>query len=349
MNQRLYKFDNVRVLLIFLVVLGHFLELYRDNETVSQVYRVIYSFHMPLFLFISGYFAKFDKNKVLINWVFPYVLFQFIYIMFDKTVLMNPDRALQFTEPYWILWYLMAGILCYLMIPVLSDVKSRNRPVIVLLLFIGALVIGFDEHVGYFLSLSRFVSFLPYFVMGYYAKGIIGKLTRMKLKLPVMVLIKILALVAIAAASYFVVTSPDLVVDLLRHARSYEKADTTIIANLKAHLVAVVWIFSLLVLMPEKKISFVSTLGQFTLPVYLLHGFVVKIIFINDWFQNVGSGLEFSIVISLIIMILVGNPIIGKYLNKIFTATWLVDIFNFFKAKALGNLSQPNYSDLHKQ
>ncbi len=83
MNQRLYKFDNIRFLLMFLVILGHLLEVIH-SEVGSQLYRVIYSFHMPLFIFVSGYFAKYDRRKILINFIYPYLLFQSLYCFFFR-------------------------------------------------------------------------------------------------------------------------------------------------------------------------------------------------------------------------------------------------------------------------
>lgn len=52
MNQRSSRFDNLRALLILLVVFGHCQELIQKN----LLYRVIYSFHVPAFIFLSGYF-----------------------------------------------------------------------------------------------------------------------------------------------------------------------------------------------------------------------------------------------------------------------------------------------------
>ena len=51
--ERDYQFDNIRLLLIFFVVFGHLLESFAIG---SLLYRFIYSFHMPVFIFINGYF-----------------------------------------------------------------------------------------------------------------------------------------------------------------------------------------------------------------------------------------------------------------------------------------------------
>ena len=66
-KDRDYFFDNARAFLIFLVVFGHLLQPYTsEDKFLSALYLLIYSFHMPTFLFISGYFAKnLDKPHYL--------------------------------------------------------------------------------------------------------------------------------------------------------------------------------------------------------------------------------------------------------------------------------------------
>ncbi|WP_052356695.1 acyltransferase family protein [[Clostridium] dakarense] len=61
MNQinKNYFVDNLKVLLIFLVVFGHLIERYiNTNDTLMGMYMFIYTFHMPLFIFISGFLSK---------------------------------------------------------------------------------------------------------------------------------------------------------------------------------------------------------------------------------------------------------------------------------------------------
>lgn len=52
MNKRLYYIDNLRGLLIILVVLGHCIQNLDLDFDHNIVFRYIYSFHMPLFMFI---------------------------------------------------------------------------------------------------------------------------------------------------------------------------------------------------------------------------------------------------------------------------------------------------------
>ncbi|MDN8812085.1 acyltransferase family protein, partial [Staphylococcus aureus] len=70
-----------RAILILLVVFGHMLQPYTSGDQyLSALYLVIYSFHMPTSLFISGYFAKnIDKpyylEKISKSLIVPYMIF----------------------------------------------------------------------------------------------------------------------------------------------------------------------------------------------------------------------------------------------------------------------------------
>ena len=52
---RIALFDNIKGLLIILVVAGHMMQpIHNDNPTLSTTFDIIYLFHMPLFVFMSG-------------------------------------------------------------------------------------------------------------------------------------------------------------------------------------------------------------------------------------------------------------------------------------------------------
>ena len=74
-HQREYLFDNYKVLLILLVVIGHFIEPSNDqNPFLYELKWGIVAFHMPAFIFISGYFSKRipSLKKMLCGLVIPY-------------------------------------------------------------------------------------------------------------------------------------------------------------------------------------------------------------------------------------------------------------------------------------
>ncbi len=77
MEQRNTYFDLLRGSVIFLVVFGHSIQfgsgaIYLDNEEFFEniIFRMIYCFHMPIFMMISGYFFSYSIRK--------YTVFQLI-------------------------------------------------------------------------------------------------------------------------------------------------------------------------------------------------------------------------------------------------------------------------------
>ena len=56
-NRRIALWDNLKFILIVSVVIGHFINI-RDSVTYHSIFIFIYSFHMPLFIFLAGLFHK---------------------------------------------------------------------------------------------------------------------------------------------------------------------------------------------------------------------------------------------------------------------------------------------------
>lgn len=117
MKTREYQYDNIRFLLMALVVLGHLLEIAGEFPHRELLYALIYSFHMPAFLFLSGMFARFDRAKWLFGMALPYLLLQWLYTAFVEK-LGDPWVHVQFSRPYWILWYLFVLMVYTILLPV---------------------------------------------------------------------------------------------------------------------------------------------------------------------------------------------------------------------------------------
>lgn len=55
---RLLWADSLKGLLMILVILGHAIQVYMPEACFhNHVWNLIYSFHMPAFMAVSGYFA----------------------------------------------------------------------------------------------------------------------------------------------------------------------------------------------------------------------------------------------------------------------------------------------------
>ncbi|MBM6723845.1 acyltransferase family protein [Pseudoflavonifractor phocaeensis] len=96
---REFQYDNLRCLLIALVVLGHLLEIAGEFPHKETLYTLIYSFHMPAFLFLSGMFARFDRGKFIFGMALPYLVLQTFYTSFVEK-LGDSYVHMQFSTPH---------------------------------------------------------------------------------------------------------------------------------------------------------------------------------------------------------------------------------------------------------
>lgn len=89
--------DALRGFAILLVVLGHCIQYSDIDFDEILLFRVIYSFHMPLFMFISGYVSFFSNEKIILNLKKRFVLlllpfFSWGVVNFIKSVLSGTNE-----------------------------------------------------------------------------------------------------------------------------------------------------------------------------------------------------------------------------------------------------------------
>lgn len=276
---RNHRFDNIKFILIVLVVLGHFLELPKDSATADSLYRVIYLFHIPTFIFVSGYFAKFNPGKILRSFIYPYVILQIAYLLFHNLIIIEErEFALQFTKPYWLLWYLMAITFYYLLIPFFQTQDTRRQIIILCASVIVSLLTGYDNSIGYNLTLSRFFVFLPYFLAGQYSHTNREQIKdKWKSSQQLLIFTDIAAIIGAICSVLFILNST-LSSRVLYGSYSYEALGYGPFIRLLLLLFAASWIIVLFRFVPNKKIPLLSSIGKHTFWIYVLHGFVIKLI-----------------------------------------------------------------------
>ena len=107
--------DITRGYAMLLVVLGHAIQ-YAAPETMDEniIFRLIYSFHMSLFMFISGLAVSYSKTEINYDWlrkrffnlIIPFFTWGIIPFFFNKNwsgffssmkeLLISPDHGLWF-------------------------------------------------------------------------------------------------------------------------------------------------------------------------------------------------------------------------------------------------------------
>ena len=178
-NNRIMSFDLLKLFAIFLVIWGHVVQwLLSSESSVNSVYRVLNSFHVALFMMISGYFAAssmkltvvgfvIKKFKQLIYPCFVWGLLTLIIIYLlafvDNKIVLSDYGIIQFfVDLYWYsdFWFLKSCFICYCLLFAGSHLRLRNRYWIILTLIISQLVPPFQVPFMY-----------PCFVVGFVMKG----------------------------------------------------------------------------------------------------------------------------------------------------------------------------------
>lgn len=165
-----YLFDNIKFILIFLVTSVHLLGVVRSvtgpNEWVDLFLATACSFHMPLFIFISGYFSKnLEKargkaGEILIMYLLVQAAFFLYKCLFLGKAL---PSFLGFLTPEFSMWYLFALFFYRFFLPELVKIKH----ILPILFVVSILVMDVFEGAGK--DFARTFANAFYFVLGYYA------------------------------------------------------------------------------------------------------------------------------------------------------------------------------------
>ncbi|MGO4104780.1 acyltransferase family protein [Leifsonia sp. YAF41] len=166
-RRRVPLWDNARWIAITLMVIGHaILKLISDSDLSYAVYLFIYAFHVPVFVGVSGYFAKSGPpgtrqlHRLLTDIVFPYLIFETIWTVLRW--MLGGKFWLDYSTASWTLWFLIALTIWRITLPYL--VLLRYPLLISVIISVGA---GYIPAIDSTFALSRTLGLLPFFVFGW--------------------------------------------------------------------------------------------------------------------------------------------------------------------------------------
>lgn len=312
---RVSYLDVAKCLAIYLVCLGHVHPIYS-----SAAHHFIYSFHMPLFMLISGYFSskslakpakEFFTGKIT-NLVWPTIIFALLSILVSF-VIYGFNRSFVFSELFGCGWFLKCLFLCYVVAWVFLRLIKRWH----LALFLSALLV-FVVPKGQLFNLNFLYLF---FVTGYCCN---------KLRL-----LDIMPAYRLGAISVFFI----IVFALNGAVRHYQVIDVDILKNNWSLLpiqyfvgmAGSLLIISIAKIIDSKKCiisDFSKQIGKYTLGVYLVQIIVIERLIwrgMSDFFSmlpvwqidfiiNPGVGLISMLVCYYLVRLVIKNKFSSRIL-----------------------------------
>lgn len=349
-KQRLAYFDNLKGILIFLVVLGHFTQGRPDIFSLTVRYY-IYLFHMPLFIFVSGLFAKssFRNGKLDVSKVFYYLLlgmlFSYSMLIFDRFVFSVQVDPLQ-TNPFSttdIPWYLIAlGVYT-----ALTPLFARFKPSFAIISSVVFSLLINHFSIPNFFSLQKCIIDLPFFLLGFYVKSddVVHFVDKIKRNKHLIVLLGVCSLIPLGVLA-FIPNTGQLVYcyttacfgdyktlfDLSNMGHHYSLV-FAILLRIVWYAVAVVISVFFMCIIPKHKISLLTRIGKNSLSVYIYHLFVTRVLIYSGFSMSLLPNHQILYFIVMTLLSLIFSIILGvpDFLQKPFL--WLKKFCDFVMEK----------------
>ena len=267
------RIDSLKGVLITLVVLGHcFLFGVPQNGVKMIIANYVYLFHMPFFVFLSGYFTHARSQSFWMGMLAileSYVVFQIIKGFLQR---FSPLEFL--STPASMMWYLLALLVWRLFAYCIDrlDLSGRAKWIILCFLVALGLSVGFVDSIGKPFALSRIIVFAPFFWLGYLLSGkdFISVCKRIPKWLAWVILIAPIVLVAFLTPSNLI-----NVREVVRGASGFGGSILGLMARICLYVLALIMSISLTNIVPES--VFLSKVGRDSLKYYLFHGIALFI------------------------------------------------------------------------
>jgi fucose 4-O-acetylase-like acetyltransferase len=311
---------------IILVVFGHVNRgLYSAGISFSEsgyqlLDSVIYTFHMPLFFFLSGLFfvqsierkgkAQFIVSKID-TLVYPYIIWSLLQGMVEVTLSRytnNPsnmsDVFTLFTQPRAQFWFLYALFMVFVVATLLYN-RNRFNLILPLLIVASTLLYVYSQTLGNAFHINFVTRFMLFFLLGALAMRYAEQITTMGFAA---VICSLLAFVAI---------------EWLFHAYLHQNYTNTGWLSLLVAVVAITFIVCVSVVLAKLEWHWLCRLGELSMVIYLMHilagsGLRIilsKILHVNSWSLHVVAGTLFGLI----------APVIAYYLIRRWHLMFLIE------------------------
>ena len=303
--------DNYKGILIFLVVLAHFLCEYSINHKNSFCYEIvkyIYIFHMPSFIFCSGFLSKSENSrsfKTLSKLILIYLIFNFSH---GLILYLYIKKELSFLIAYNSYWYLLCIIYWRFSIKYFA-----NQYCSIPISFIISILIGFWKEISRILSLRRTFSFFPYFLIGYkISKECFQKIIRIRKRFYIIIYP---LFVTFLFFSFKFFTEIGIWYSMMTN--SYNDYEKDIKIRIKLFIFAFIYIIFSILIIPNIEIPFITKIGKNSLFIYAFHRIFTLISYyeIFSKSQNNSNIILLNLLFSIITCFIFGSNYFANIVN----------------------------------
>lgn len=295
-TQRIAKWDNAKAFLILLVVFGHSLASFLNNgDIVKWLDLCIYTFHMPLFVFIGGLFSKKTVNNVPFRYekVVSFLLLSLFMkaINYLVKLVCTGEASFSLLSDNSVSWYIFAMAIHLIIAHLLRTCKPWK---ILLASTVVAILIGYVDEIGNTFVLSRIFVFFPFFYAGYALNP--DKVLNVVNK-PAVRIASVFILIGIFAVLYFTLDISYFIRRLLTGNNPYYEFGGIWyplggVLRICSYVLSFVVSTAFLAIIPNKPLPLVTWCGSKTLTVYALHRTVQHFMgytFLNEMLKDTRS------------------------------------------------------------
>jgi fucose 4-O-acetylase-like acetyltransferase len=275
-------FDNAKFFAILLVVAGHSIENLRDVRFAHAAYLFVYTFHMPVFIVITGYFSRRftfsggKARKLLTNLGVPYVVFETAYSTYHWAV-GHAKFEISLLDPYYLTWFLLALFAWRLSTPVWQQIRWPITVAVAI-----SLLSGMNQLSGT-LEMNRVFGLVPFYVLGLFLKPEHFELVKRRSARVIGAVV-----LALGFAFTYLVADRRMSTEWVywRSGNPTLHVNNLVGTGMRVGLLvaATVLVAAFLTQVPRKQRWFTS-LGSATLYAYLLHGFATKLADYYGWYD----------------------------------------------------------------
>lgn len=329
-----YILDNFKGILIFAVVFAHFLWSYskqNENTLSRKIVVFIYFFHIPAFVFISGFLTSKNSEKISnsIKLLILYYIFNFSFVIIIHFYIRSNIESFYHYYPYW---YLLSLFYWRISINYIYRLKF-----IVLISIIICVFVGYWSSFSNIFSLVRTFTFFPFFLSGYiiHQNGKLKEFLKWKKSIIKFLLFSISFIINLLLFIKFINTRRITNTTLLTLSYNNDNKITDRIMMISFSFVMITYC---LLLLPNSKIPLINKWGNNTLYIYLFHR-IFTIIAQKEFFNQKKYSnyiIEFSILFSLSILFIFGSDFVTKRCNYILNSIHKNILELSFKGKIIG-------------